>query len=65
MIIQEKKTNIPLDVKEACDNYLSLVDRYLSEKIKGLYLVGSIALNDYHSGKSDIDFVAVCDDHLS
>jgi predicted nucleotidyltransferase len=43
------------------------VDAYLSQAtalIDGLYLFGSIALDDFHPGRSDIDFVAVTADRL-
>ncbi len=33
--------------------------------LRGLYLVGSVALDDFRSGASDVDFVAVVDAELS
>lgn len=36
------------------------LDTYLPGLLSGFYLMGSIALNDFHSKKSDIDFIAVC-----
>lgn len=62
---QENKSNMPVDVIEAINNYLSLSDQYLPGKINGLYIVGSIALHDYQSQKSDIDFVTVSNKHFS
>lgn len=50
---------IPQEIKRALDQYLDLVDLILPEKITGFYLIGSLGLNDYISGKSDIDFVAI------
>ncbi len=50
---------IPVQVHTVASRYLELADRALPQRIEGLYLVGSIALNDYQPGKSDIDFVAV------
>lgn len=44
--------------------YLHLADEKLPGRISGLYLVGSVALNDYRPGQSDIDFVAVSDTAL-
>ena len=44
--------------------YARLVDDKLPERIRGLYLTGSVALDDYRAGKSDIDFVAVSDTAL-
>jgi hypothetical protein len=42
--------------------YLALVDEALPDRIEGLYLVGSVALDDFHAARSDIDFVAVSAD---
>lgn len=39
--------------------YVQLADAALPGCIEGLYLVGSLALNDYRASRSDIDFVAV------
>ncbi len=44
--------------------YARLADERLPGRIQGLYLSGSLALDDYRSGRSDIDFVAVCDSPL-
>jgi hypothetical protein len=45
--------------------YARLVDDQLPGRIRGLYLTGSLALGDYRSGRSDIDFVAVSDTALA
>jgi len=44
--------------------YTRLLDEKLPERIHGLYLTGSVALDDYQPGRSDIDFVAVSDTPL-
>ena len=44
--------------------YARLVDEKLPGRIGGLYLSGSLALDDYQAGRSDIDFVAVSDTAL-
>jgi len=44
--------------------YAQLVDEKLPGRIGGLYLSGSLALDDYRTGRSDIDFVAVSDTAL-
>jgi hypothetical protein len=44
--------------------YARLVDDKLPERIRGLYLAGSVALDDYRPGQSDVDFVAVSDTAL-
>jgi hypothetical protein len=42
-----------------CAAYLEVADRRAPGLVEGLYLQGSVALGDYRSGVSDIDFVAV------
>ncbi|WP_328690236.1 DUF4111 domain-containing protein [Streptomyces phaeochromogenes] len=39
--------------------YVHGVDTALPGLVQGLYLVGSVALHDFHPGASDVDFVAV------
>ncbi|MDQ2741963.1 MAG: nucleotidyltransferase domain-containing protein, partial [Chloroflexota bacterium] len=56
---------MPEQVSVLVERYLQLVDEALPERIEGLYLVGSIALNDFKAGSSDIDFVSVTRDRLS
>jgi hypothetical protein len=46
-------------VRRLVDDYLALVDAWLPLVIQGLYLVGSIALDDFQAGTSDVDFVAL------
>jgi predicted nucleotidyltransferase len=50
-------TDVPDQVMAVVADYLSVVDESVS-----LYLVGSVALNDFRPGASDIDFVAVTDE---
>jgi hypothetical protein len=47
------------DTTRACSAYLQSADRHAPGLVEGLYLHGSVALGDYRSGVSDIDFVAV------
>jgi hypothetical protein len=44
--------------------YARLVDEKLPGRIGGIYLSGSVALDDYQPGRSDLDFVAVSDTAL-
>jgi len=44
--------------------YLALVDGRVPGTVAGLYLGGSLALDDYRPGQSDVDFVAVIQDPL-
>jgi hypothetical protein len=46
-------------VRELIDRFLSAVDSAAPGLIEGLYLTGSVALDDYRHGSSDVDFVAV------
>ncbi|MFI1721928.1 aminoglycoside adenylyltransferase domain-containing protein [Streptomyces sp. NPDC020489] len=50
---------LDLSVYVAVQTYVNAVDTELPGLIQGLYLVGSVALHDFHPGASDIDFVAV------
>jgi Domain of unknown function (DUF4111) len=50
---------IPADVHAIVQRYLYLIDEALPISLQALYLVGSIALDDYRPGRSDVDFVAV------
>lgn len=45
--------------------YRALMERHGSVPLDGLYLVGSIALDDFQPGWSDIDFIAVTAEPLS
>ena len=47
------------------NSFLTLADDLAPGLIEGFYAVGSLALNDYRPGKSDIDFVAVTAKPLS
>ena len=55
---------LPDDVSATMSAYARLVDEKLPGRIGGLYLSGSLALDDYRAGRSDIDFVAVSDTAL-
>jgi hypothetical protein len=55
---------LPPEVSATMSAYVRLVDDKLPERIRGLYLAGSVALDDYRPGHSDIDFVAVSDTAL-
>jgi hypothetical protein len=48
-------------VANALSYYLSQIDQYFPKDEISVYLVGSIALDDYRPGKSDIDFVTIRD----
>jgi hypothetical protein len=46
-------------VDDLTGHYQDLIDRHHQGLLEGLYLVGSVAMDDYHPGRSDVDFVAV------
>jgi hypothetical protein len=50
---------VPDDVQSVLRHYLSRVDAAVPGLVEGLYLIGSLALEDYQPGVSDIDFIAV------
>src|ERR1041384_5003176 len=61
-------TELPAEVSRTVESFLTTVESAAPGLITGLYLVGSVALNDFHargagrgrlSTASDIDFVAV------
>ncbi|MDQ2744172.1 MAG: DUF4111 domain-containing protein [Chloroflexota bacterium] len=64
-MIEHSLCELPADVRRVVTRYLQLVDEALRDCIEGLYLVGSLALDDYQAGQSDIDFVAVTADPLT
>ncbi|QUW85496.1 hypothetical protein SMIR_41215 (plasmid) [Streptomyces mirabilis] len=50
---------VPVLVRTVADAYLAAVDGEVPGLVEGFYLLGSVALDDFHPGSSDIDFVAV------
>lgn len=47
------------DVADLLATYQARIDAEAPGLLQGLYLVGSLALDDYRPGVSDVDFVAV------
>lgn len=52
----------PLEVRQVCDTYLSIVDEEAPGLVEGLYLHGSLGFGEWYAGRSDVDFVAVTAD---
>jgi hypothetical protein len=50
---------LPAEVDRVVTRYLALVDAAAPGLVEGLYLVGSVALGDFHPRTSDVDFIAV------
>jgi hypothetical protein len=53
---------LPPRAKDLVDRYTQRMDQASPGLLQGLYLVGSIALDDFHDEVSDVDFIAVADD---
>lgn len=53
---------LPARAKDLVDRYTERIDRAAPGLLQGLYLVGSVALDDFHDEVSDVDFVAVAAD---
>lgn len=65
--------DLPLEVGRSVELFLATIDELAPNLVTGFYLVGSVALGDFHprgagrgrlSTASDIDFVAVTDRRL-
>jgi Nucleotidyltransferase domain len=52
-------------VRKVVDTYLAIVGSEVPNLVEGLYLVGSVALDDFRPSVSDIDFVGVTQRPLS
>ena len=53
---------LPPRARDLVDRYTDRTDRWAPGLLQGLYLVGSLALDDFHDEVSDVDFVAVVED---
>jgi len=54
--------DLPPIVQAIVDRYLETAHAEAPDLVEGLYLVGSVALDDFRPNQSDIDFVAVTTD---
>jgi hypothetical protein len=52
---------LPPPVERSVTGYLRLADRLLPDRVAGLYVVGSVAMQAYREARSDIDLVLVLD----
>lgn len=55
--------NIPAPADRIVADFSEQLQQQLPQLIQGIYVTGSLALNDFYPTKSDIDFVVLCD-HL-
>jgi hypothetical protein len=56
--------NLPLEADDALTTYRKLLDSALPGLVEGVYLTGSAALGDWHSGRSDLDILVTTAGHL-
>ncbi|RJS50134.1 aminoglycoside adenylyltransferase domain-containing protein [Bacillus sp. PK3_68] len=56
---------VPTPVQNILNEYISLFHERIPNTLEGLYLHGSIALNAYIHGSSDIDFIAIVNRQLT
>ncbi|MEH3116756.1 MAG: DUF4111 domain-containing protein [Methylorubrum populi] len=56
-----RRPPLRVDVARTVDRFLGLMRSEGAPALRGLYLVGSVALGDFRPGRSDIDFVALLD----
>lgn len=54
-----RRRMLPVEVARVTTRYLTLVDAAVPGIVDGLYVVGSVALDDFCPSASDIDFIAV------
>lgn len=61
-----KKSITPYpEVNELIERLLKDVKRILKEKFVGIYIFGSLAINDFTPGHSDVDFLVVTSEKIS
>ncbi|CAN5571115.1 hypothetical protein BH10BAC5_BH10BAC5_13420 [soil metagenome] len=53
---------LPARIREIMEYFALNIKSILPVSVKGIYLTGSTALNDYYSMKSDIDFIVIIDE---
>lgn len=53
------------DPNEVIDLFKDYLQRSLESNVKGLYIIGSFALQDFNKNLSDIDFIVTTEDFLS
>ena len=59
--MSSRRPPLRVDVARTVDRFLGLLASEGGPRLRGLYLVGSVALGDFRPGRSDIDFVALLD----
>lgn len=65
MSAERPRSQLPTLPRAIVDRYLQAADAALPDRVTALYLVGSLALDDYRQDSSDVDFVTVTRDPLT
>ncbi len=60
-MINVNLNNIPEPANRIINDLVKGIDLIAPDLIRGIYITGSIPLQDFHPEKSDIDFVITCD----
>ena len=55
-----KVKEIPLAARAIVQSFLDEIIKISNRQLLAVYLTGSVSLNDYYAGKSDIDFLILC-----
>ncbi|KMY31931.1 hypothetical protein ACZ11_07045 [Lysinibacillus xylanilyticus] len=58
-------SRVPIQVQKILNEYITLFQNKIPNTLEGFYLHGSIALDAYINGSSDIDFIAVVNRSLT
>ena len=56
----ESKTTLPIPVGRIVNEFVERIYAIDPDFFQGVYLTGSVTLNDFYTNKSDIDFVVLC-----
>lgn len=59
------RINLPEDVEIVITDYIDIFNTKLPDLMESFYLIGSVVLNDYHKGKSDIDFISIIKNEIN
>jgi len=59
MTVDVLPSNVSTAVATTVDSYLRRLHEHAPGLVDGVYLVGSVALGDFHPGRSDVDVVTV------
>jgi hypothetical protein len=52
--------NLPVPADKIVAGFLDKISRIEPKFVEGVYLTGSLPMNDFYSNKSDIDFLVIC-----